>query len=173
MARPLPACIRRGDAARNEGVDVCVTVTLVDGLVLARSAFHHSMNFRSVMVIGKAVEVTDPAEKAAALHRFVEALVPGRQADLRPNTQKEIKGTSVLRLSLEHASAKIRAGGPIDDDEDYALPIWAGVVPMRTVFDPPVSDASRSSMACRFQTRCERLPIRCVAESPSDQPPRS
>ncbi len=137
---PASGVIRRGDAARNDGIDVCVTVTLVDGLVLARSAFHHSMNFRSVMVIGRAIEVSDPVEKAAALHRFIEALVPGRQADLRPNSTKEIAGTSVLRLSLEHASAKIRSGGPIDDEEDYALPIWAGVVPIRTVVDPPESD---------------------------------
>ncbi|MEZ5228467.1 MAG: pyridoxamine 5'-phosphate oxidase family protein [Acidimicrobiales bacterium] len=138
---PASGVIRRGDAARNDGVEVCVTVTLLDGLVLARSAFHHSVNYRSVMVIGQAIEVTDPEEKAAALHRFVEGLVPGRQADLRPNTSKEIAGTSVLRLSLDHASAKVRTGDPIDDDEDYALPIWAGVVPMRTVFDPPIGDA--------------------------------
>ena len=137
---PASGVIRRGDADRNGGTEVCVTVTLVDGLVLARSAFHHSMNYRSVMVIGQAIEIDDPEEKAAALHRFIEALIPGRQCDLRPNNAKEIVGTSVLRLSLEHASAKVRAGDPIDDEDDYALPIWAGVVPMRTVFDAPVDD---------------------------------
>lgn len=136
---PASGVIRRGDDAGNGGVDVCVTVTLLDGLVLARSSFHHSMNYRSVMVVGRAVEVADPAEKEAALCRFVEALVPGRQADLRPTTVKEAAGTSVLRLSLEHASAKIRTGPPVDDDADLDLEIWAGVVPMRTVFDIPQS----------------------------------
>lgn len=137
---PASGVIRRGDVERNGGVDVCMTVTLVDGLVLARSAFHHSMNYRSVVIIGRAEPVEDPDEKAAALHHFIEALVPGRQADLRPNTKKEIDGTTVLRLSLEHASAKVRAGEPVDDDEDYELSIWAGVVPMRTVFDAPIGD---------------------------------
>lgn len=134
---PASGVIRRG----NSGAEVCATVTLLDGLVLARSAFHHSMNYRSVMVIGQVVEVIEPDEKAAALERFVEALVPGRQGDLRANTEKEIRGTSVLRLSLDLSSAKVRGGDPVDDDEDYALPIWAGVVPMRTVFDPPIADA--------------------------------
>lgn len=137
---PASGVIRRGDGSRNDGVDVCVTVTLLDGLVLARSAFHHSMNYRSVMVVGRADEVVDPGEKAAALELFVEALIPGRQADLRANSRKEIQGTSVLRLSLEHASAKVRTGDPVDDDEDYALPIWAGVVPMRTVYEAPIDD---------------------------------
>lgn len=132
---PAAGTIRRGG-----GIDVCVTVTHLDGLVLARSAFHHSMNYRSVVVFGVAEPVVDPAEKAAALERFVEALVPGRQADLRPNTRKEIDGTGVLRLSLERASAKIRTGGPVDDDEDYALPIWAGTLPVGTVVGDPVDD---------------------------------
>lgn len=129
-----------GAIRRSKAMEVCVTVTHLDGLVLARSAFHHSMNYRSVVVIGTAEPVDDPAQKEAALERFVEALVPGRHGDLRPTTKKEIDGTGVLRLSLANASAKVRDGGPNDDDEDYALPIWAGVVPMRTTFDPIVDD---------------------------------
>lgn len=132
---PATGAIRRG-----KGMEVCVSVTHVDGLVLARSAFHHSMNYRSVVVVGTAEYVTEPAEKEAALERFVEALVPGRQADIRPNTKKEIDGTGVLRLSLAASSAKYRQGGPIDDDEDYELPIWAGVLPVRTVVGAPIDD---------------------------------
>ena len=138
---PASGAIRRGDGDRNDGVDVCVTVTLIDGLVLARSSFHHSMNYRSVVIVGRAVPVTDRGDKEAALERFIEGLVPGRQADLRPSTNKEIQGTSVLRISLERSSAKVRVGAPNDDDDDYELPIWGGVVPMRTVFDPPISDS--------------------------------
>lgn len=129
-----------GSLRRGEGVDVCVTMTLLDGLVLARSAFHHSVNYRSVVVLGTAELVDDPVEKARALELIVEQLVPGRQEHLRPNTEKEIRGTSVLRLSLEKSSAKVRDGGPIDDDEDYELPIWAGVVPVATTFEAPVDD---------------------------------
>lgn len=129
-----------GAIRRSKGMEVCVSVTHLDGLVLARSAFHHSMNYRSVVVVGTAEYVTDPAEKEAALERFVEALVPGRQADLRPNTKKEIDGTGVLRLPLATSSAKVRAGSPIDDDEDYELPIWAGVLPVTTVIGQPVDD---------------------------------
>jgi len=137
---PASGTLRRGDAARNNGVDVCVTVTLLDGLKLARSAFHHSMNYRSVVVVGKAEPVTDQADKEAALHHFVDALVPGRQADLRPSWDKEVKATQVLRVSLEHSSAKVSVGEPVDEESDYELPIWAGVVPIRTVFDAPVAD---------------------------------
>ena len=132
---PAAGAIRRG-----KGMEVCVSVTHLDGLVLARSAFHHSMNYRSVVVIGTAEYVTDQAAKEAALERFVEALVPGRQADLRPNTKKEIDGTGVLRLSLAASSAKYRNGGPIDDEEDYELPIWAGVLPVRTTIGAPIHD---------------------------------
>lgn len=132
---PASGAIRRG-----RGMEVCVSVTHLDGLVLARSAFHHSMNYRSVVVLGTAHYVTDPAEKEAALERFVEALVPGRQADLRPTTRKEIDGTGVLRLSLAESSAKCRDGGPVDDDEDYELPIWAGVVPLTTTIGAPLDD---------------------------------
>jgi len=132
---PAAGAIRRG-----KGTEVCVTVTHLDGLVLARSSFHHSMNYRSAVVIGMADPVTDPDEKAAALERFMEALVPGRQADLRPTTKKEIDGTGVLRLSLANASTKIREGQPVDDDEDYTLPIWAGTVAINTTYGLPESD---------------------------------
>lgn len=132
---PASGAIRRAG-----GTEVCVTVTLVDGLVLARSSFHHSMNYRSVVVVGTATVVDDPIEKEAALEHFVDALVPGRQAELRPSTKKEIQGTSVLRLPLHEASAKMRAGGPIDDEEDYELPIWAGVIPVRTSLSAPLAD---------------------------------
>ena len=132
---PATGAVRRG-----KGTEVCVTVTHVDGLVLARSAFHHSMNYRSVVVIGIAELIEDATEKAAALDRFVEALVPGRSADLRANTEKEVAGTGVLRVSLATASAKVRTGGPIDDEEDYALPIWAGVAPLTTTVGAPESD---------------------------------
>jgi nitroimidazol reductase NimA-like FMN-containing flavoprotein (pyridoxamine 5'-phosphate oxidase superfamily) len=132
---PAAGALRRG-----KGEHVCVTVTHMDGLVLARSAFHHSMNYRSVVVLGTADAVTDPAEKEAALERFVEALIPGRQADVRPTTKKELDGTLVLRLSLATASAKVRTGGPIDDDDDYELPIWAGVVPVTTTLGAPEGD---------------------------------
>ena len=129
-----------GAIRRSTGEDVCVTVTLLDGFVLARSAFHHSMNYRSVVVIGTAEPVENPDEKDAALELFVERMVPGRQALIRPNTAKEIQGTGVLRLSLANASAKVRTGDPVDDDEDYELPIWAGVVPITEVFGAPVGD---------------------------------
>lgn len=129
-----------GVLRRGRGVEVCVSVTHVDGLVLARSSFHHSMNYRSVVVIGTAEPIEDPDEKAAALEKFIEQLVPGRQAHLRPSTTKEIAATAVLRVSLDQASTKVREGEPIDDEEDYGLPIWAGVVPIRTVLDAAVPD---------------------------------
>ncbi len=128
-----------------KGIDVCVTVTLLDGLVLARSAFHHSMNYRSVVVFGEAELVSDPVEKVAALKAFTEHVVPGRWDDLRPMTDKEIKGTTVLALPLVEASAKIRTGPPVDDPVDYELSIWAGVLPLRlqagtAVVDPKLGD---------------------------------
>lgn len=123
------------------GVDACVTVTLVDGLVLARSAFHHSMNYRSVVVYGRATPVEDRAEKAAALEAIVEHVVAGRTAGCRPPDDKELKGTLVLRLPLDEASAKVRTHGVVDDDDDLALDVWAGVVPVRTVAGEPVADA--------------------------------
>lgn len=113
-----------------DGVDVCVTVTLIDGLVLARSTFHHSINFRSVVVFGRATQVTDPEAKKAALLSFVEHVVPGRNADARPPSDKEVKGTLVLSVALTEASAKVRTGPPVDEPDDLALPVWAGVLPL-------------------------------------------
>jgi hypothetical protein len=123
-----------------QGLEVCVTVTLVDGFVLARSAFHHSMNYRSVVVLGKARLVTDPDEKLTALRSFTNHVVPGRWDEVRKPTAQELKSTTVLALPLEEVSAKTRTGTPIDDEEDYALPIWAGVVPIRTTVAEPVPD---------------------------------
>ena len=123
------------------GVPVCVTSTLVDGLVLARSAFHHSVNYRSVVVFGPATLVEPEEERLRALELFTEKLVPGRWPEVRPPTPQELKGTKVLSLPLDEASAKVRSGPPIDDDEDYELPVWAGVLPMRTVVDQPRPDA--------------------------------
>lgn len=122
------------------GVPVCATATLVDGLVLARSAFHHSVNYRSVVVFGRARLVEPVEERLRALELFTGKLVPGRWPEVRPPTRQELKGTRVLALSLEEASAKVRAGPPIDDEEDYALPVWAGVLPMRTVVQKPEPD---------------------------------
>jgi hypothetical protein len=120
-----------------EGVETCVTVTLLDGVVLARSLFHSSMNYRSVMVFGTARPVTDRAEKLAALDALSEHLAPGRTADARGPSAKELAATTVLALDLAEASAKVRTGPPKDAAEDVALPIWAGVVPVRTVFEDP------------------------------------
>jgi hypothetical protein len=114
-----------------QGISACITVTLIDGLVLARSAFHHSVNYRSVVLLGTACAVVDPDEKVAALHAFTEQVVRGRWADVRPPTPQEVKATSVLCLPLEEASAKVRTGPPVDDEEDYALDVWAGVLPLR------------------------------------------
>lgn len=125
-------------------VDVCITVTLLDGLVLARSAFHHSMNYRSVVVYGKATRVEDPAEKAAALAAIVEHVLAGRGEGCRSPNEKESKGTHVLRVPLDEASAKVRTGGPKDDDEDMDLPVWAGHVPLRVVAGEPIADAGVS-----------------------------
>ena len=122
------------------GMDVCVTVTLLDGLVLARSAFHHSMNYRSVMAIGRTRPVTDPAQKDAALRALVDHIVSGRSAAVRGGDRRELAATAVLALPLDEVSAKVRTGPPIDDEPDYALPIWAGVLPLRQVADPPVAD---------------------------------
>lgn len=122
------------------GIDVCVTVTLLDGLVLARSAFHHSMNYRSVAIFGRASMVDDRAAKLAALRAFSEHVIPGRWDEARQPTDQELKATAVLTLPLEEASAKVRTGPPIDDEEDYALPVWAGVLPLRLVAGAPVPD---------------------------------
>ncbi len=122
------------------GVEVCVTVTIVDGLVLARSGFHHSMNYRSVVAFGVAEEVTDPDEQRRALDALVDHVVPGRAAAVRPTTEKERRATLLLRLPLSEASLKTRTGPPGDEPDDYDLPIWAGVLPVRTVYGPPIED---------------------------------
>jgi nitroimidazol reductase NimA-like FMN-containing flavoprotein (pyridoxamine 5'-phosphate oxidase superfamily) len=122
------------------GLPVCLTVTLVDGLVLARSAFHHSMNYRSVVVLGDAEAVTDNGEKWDALHAIVEHVAPGRWSEVREPSAKELAGTLVLRLPIEEASAKVRTGPPLDDEEDYALECWAGVLPLRLTPGTPVPD---------------------------------
>jgi nitroimidazol reductase NimA-like FMN-containing flavoprotein (pyridoxamine 5'-phosphate oxidase superfamily) len=126
--------------ALGDGIDICLAVTLVDGLVLARSAFHHSMNYRSVVVFGKARLVTDDREKIEALRCFTDHIVPGRWADLRPVTDQELRATSVLALPIREASAKIRTGPPLDDEEDHGWPVWAGVVPLYTRPGEPVPD---------------------------------
>ena len=122
------------------GVDACVTVTLVDGLVLARSAFHHSINYRSVVIFGQAKLVDDAQEKVAALVAFSEHVIRGRWDDVREPTEQELKATTVLSLELAEVSAKVRTGPPLDDEEDYELPIWAGVVPLRVVAGKPIPD---------------------------------
>jgi uncharacterized protein len=120
-----------------KGTEMCVTVTLVDGLVLARSAFHHSMNYRSVVVFGQATAVADPDERRAALGVLVEHIVPGRTEETREPNDKELRSTLVLALPLDEASVKVRTGPPIAEDEDHDLPHWAGVVPVTTVFGEP------------------------------------
>ena len=125
----------------SEGVPVSVTVTHVDGLVLARSAFHHSVNYRSVVILGTARLVMDPTEKMEALRVFTEHVMKGRWDDVRHPTEQELKATTVLALPLEEVSAKVRTGGPIDDEEDYGLPVWAGVLPLEIRSRPPIPDA--------------------------------
>ena len=132
---PASGTIRRGRSQQ-----VCVTMTLLDGLVLARSAFHHSLNYRSVVILGEAEVIRDEAERERALETYMERLIPGRQAELRPTTMAELKQTAVLRLSLERASAKIRTGPPKDDEEDYDWPVWAGVLPVTTAIGQPQPD---------------------------------
>ena len=122
------------------GMRVCVTVTLLDGIVLARSAFHHSFQYRSAMVLGRTRLVADPAEKDAALRALVEHVVPGRAADVRGGDGRELAATAVLAVSLEEVSAKVRVGDPKDDEEDHALPVWAGVLPLALVPGTPVPD---------------------------------
>jgi nitroimidazol reductase NimA-like FMN-containing flavoprotein (pyridoxamine 5'-phosphate oxidase superfamily) len=126
--------------ALKAGADVCVTVTHLDALVLARSAFHHSVNYRSVVVLGRARFVDDLVERAAALEAITERVVPGRLGHLRPMTDKEVRGTAVLAVPLTEASAKVRTGPPIDDDEDYELPIWGGTLPVTSGFGEPTGD---------------------------------
>ncbi|KUL49571.1 pyridoxamine 5'-phosphate oxidase family protein [Streptomyces sp. NRRL S-1521] len=140
-SRPLRMAGDPQDGAADPGIQVCLTVTHVDGLVLARSAFHHSINYRSVVVHGTAHQVTDPEEKRAALDALVDHVVPGRAADSRPANAKELAATAVLRLDLNEVSAKARTGGPNDEPEDMDLPHWAGVLPLRRGYDAPLPSA--------------------------------
>jgi nitroimidazol reductase NimA-like FMN-containing flavoprotein (pyridoxamine 5'-phosphate oxidase superfamily) len=123
------------------GAPACLTVSLLDGLVLARSAMHHSANYRSVVLLGTARLVREPARKQAAFRAIVEHAVPGRWADVRPPTESELKATAVVAMPIEEASAKVRTGPPVDDEQDYALPAWAGVIPLRTLAGAPQPDA--------------------------------
>src|SRR5271167_527045 len=124
----------------DEGIPVCVTVTLLDGLVLARSIFNHSMNYRSVVILGTAHAVTGPEEKLDALRLLSEHILPGRWAESRQPNEKELKKTLVMRLSIEEFSAKVRQGPPVDDEEDYAFPTWAGVIPLEMFAGKPIND---------------------------------
>lgn len=126
--------------AQSAGIPVCFTVMILDGLVLARSGFHHSVNYRSVMAFGKAHKIEDPDQKLAALDAYLERCLPGRNRELRPIDAQELKATSVLGMTIEEASAKVRSGPPKDDEPDYELPVWAGVVPIRQVLGDPVPD---------------------------------
>ncbi|MEU6096722.1 pyridoxamine 5'-phosphate oxidase family protein [Streptomyces sp. NPDC047079] len=134
-SRPL-----RMSGATDGGLAVCLTVTHVDGLVLARSAFHHSVNYRSVVVHGIAHQVTDPQERRMALDALVDHVVPGRSRDSRPADKKELAATAVIRLDLEEVSAKVRTGGVKDEPEDLSLPYWAGVIPVRREYGAPQAD---------------------------------
>jgi nitroimidazol reductase NimA-like FMN-containing flavoprotein (pyridoxamine 5'-phosphate oxidase superfamily) len=123
-----------------EGAPACLEVTLVDGLVIARSAFHKSINYRSVMLFGQPFKVTDPDEKLARLAAFVERLYPGRWKELRAPTRQELKATTVLGMLIDEGAAKVRTGPPVDDEPDYALPVWAGVIPVVTSLGRPMDD---------------------------------
>ncbi len=143
---------------RSEGSTVCVTVTEVDGLVAARSAFHHSMNYRSAVVVGVARIVDEAAEKSHALALTVDHMVPGRAATLRPSTRKELAATSVLAVPLHEASVKVRAEGPVDEPEDVEAGVWGGVIPVRRVADAPVpGDDARGPVPLDVVRRAEQL----------------
>ena len=132
------ATANRALGALRSGSDACLVVTLLDGLVMARSAFHHSMNYRSVVIMGTAREVTDPAEKLQAMEALLEHVAPGRWRDSRPPTRAEFDSTVILALTLDEASAKVRTGGPIDDPDDLGLDFWAGVIPLRMQASGPI-----------------------------------
>lgn len=131
--------------AQKEGIACCVTVSLLDGLVMARSGFHHSINYRAVMAFGRARFVEDAAEKAAELDSFIERVYPGRGATLRPVKRQELKGTTLIAMEIEEASAKVRSGAPKDDEEDYALDIWAGIIPISQVVGAVENDPRLNS----------------------------
>jgi nitroimidazol reductase NimA-like FMN-containing flavoprotein (pyridoxamine 5'-phosphate oxidase superfamily) len=141
------------------GVDACLTVAHVDALVLARSAFHHSINYRSVMLFGKAYKVEDPGAKERALHDFVERMYPGRWQELRPVHPQELKATTVLHMRIDEGAAKMRSGPPIDDEEDYGWPAWAGVVPVRMVAGAPQDDGRLTAQASEpvYASRLQHL----------------
>jgi hypothetical protein len=126
------------------GVPACLTVSLIDGLVLARAAMHHSANYRSAMLLGSARVVEDPAERMRGFQTIVERIVPGRWPEVRPPSEKEIAATALLALPIDEASAKIRGGPPLDDEDDYALPAWAGVIPLSLQIGEPQPDARLS-----------------------------
>jgi len=128
----------------DKGISVCITVTLLDGLVLARSIFNHSMNYRSVVILGTATVVQDPEEKLKALRLLSEHILPGRWADSRQPNERELKATFALRVPITEFSAKVRQGPPIDDEEDYQFKTWAGVIPLEVVAGPPIPDARSS-----------------------------
>jgi nitroimidazol reductase NimA-like FMN-containing flavoprotein (pyridoxamine 5'-phosphate oxidase superfamily) len=129
-----------GTVRRGRDMDVCVTMTLLDGMVLARSSFHHSFNYRSVTIIGTATVIRDEADRSRALSAITEHLAPGRDAQLRPTTTEELRQTAVLELPLDRYSTKMRAGPPGDDEADYDWPVWAGVLPITTTIGEPVPD---------------------------------
>lgn len=139
-----------------DGVDACVTVTLIDGLVLARSAFHHSMNYRSVVVHGRARLVEEREEKLRALDALVEHVMRGRAAEVRPANEAELRQTFVLAIPIEEASAKVRTGGASDDEEDYALPVWAGVLPLRLTPGEPQTDERSAASVPEYVKRWTR-----------------
>jgi len=145
-----------------KGVDVCLTVAHVDGLVLARSAFHHSINYRSVMLFGSAHKLEDDGAKAEALENFMERMFPGRWAKLRPVTAQELKATTVLGMAIAEGSAKIRTGPPKDEAEDYAWPVWAGILPVHAAAGPPVPDEGLPETIERpaYLTRLTHLGLR-------------
>lgn len=146
------------------GAAACVTVTLVDGLVLARSAFHHSINYRSVVAFGTCRSITSEDEKMHALSTISEHLIRGRWDEVRIPNEKELKATSVLQFTMEEASAKIRTGPPVDDEEDYSLPVWAGVVPLRTAAGAPIAD-SRLPQAIRAPEYVKKFGVHEIGES--------
>lgn len=148
--------------ALSEEIEICVTVTLIDGLVLARSAFHHSMNYRSVVAFGAAKIIKDENEKMEALRLFTEHVVPGRWREVRLPTTNELKATTILALPLTEASAKIRTGNPVDDAEDYALDVWAGVIPLEMKAGEPLPDSQMNREIVRpdYITNYRRRPKR-------------
>ena len=155
--------------AVGQGIEVCVTVTLLDGLVLARSAFHHSVNYRSVVVFGRATVVEEAEEKMEALRAFTEHVVPGRWAEVRWPNESEMKATTVLALPLVEASAKIRTGPPIDDEEDHEINVWAGVLPLRLVADDAIKDDRlRSGISLPDYVRQYRRPADHRKEAQAD-----